>query len=160
MENPITTGKTHSSTGPLKKLEDFLELYLVKKAPYTLPPKAKEFFVKLAPWGNIFAIILVLPLILILIGIQASFSSLFYFYSGTAYYLPAWTWQVLAIAQVVLLIIALPGLFKRTKSGWKWMFYAEIVMVVYGLMSLNLSSIIGYVLSMYFLFQIKDQYHD
>ena len=46
--NPVSTKNTDLK-GALGQLEKFLEEYLVKKAPFTLPTNIKEIIVNFAP---------------------------------------------------------------------------------------------------------------
>ncbi len=140
-----------------KSLEAFLELYLVKKAPYTLPHKVKLFLAKLAPWANILVIIVTLPIILSVLGFSA-IAVPFAAFGGASYLAYSWFWIVLALIQVVLLFLALPGLFKQSLSGWRWMLYANLIMVVTGLFQFSIGSLISSVIGLYFLFQIKELY--
>jgi len=60
---------------------------------------------------------------------------------------------------MILEIVALPGLFKRTKNSWELMFYASLIMVLSYIFALNIGSlIIGGAISFYVLFQIKSYY--
>jgi hypothetical protein len=55
--------------------------------------------------------------------------------------------------------MAIPGLFKRTKSAWNLMFYASLVNILSNLFDGSLiSAAIGAVISWYFLFQIRRFY--
>jgi riboflavin transporter FmnP len=60
---------------------------------------------------------------------------------------------------VVLEVMAIPGLFKRTKASWNLLFYASLVQVVGSVLAFNLiGAVIGAVISWYILFQMKDVY--
>lgn len=157
MDTPSIGGaQPGSSNNLLKQLEEFLELYLVKKAPFTLPPNFKEFLAKIAPWANILLIIIALPIVLLALGLSAVLAP--FAFLGGSYISYSWLWVILAAVEIVLLIIALPGLFKRTFKGWRWMFYANAVMVVTSLFHVSVSGLIGDIVGLYFLFQIKELY--
>ena len=63
-----------------------------------------------------------------------------------------------AIASLVLEAIALPGLFKRSKAGWNFVFYAVLVSTVSYLLHLDVLSLVFTVVTFYFLFQIRSYY--
>jgi hypothetical protein len=55
--------------------------------------------------------------------------------------------------------MAIPGLFARKATGWRFMYWAQLVGVVSNLASLNImGAIIGAIIGFYFLFQIKSHY--
>jgi len=139
----------------IKQLEMKLEDIFVKKLP-ALPNSAKEVIVKFSPW--IVAVVLVLSLQALLgaLGLSALMMPGYWGYSYHFGYNMAW-W--ISIVSMVLMVIALPGLFKRKESAWRLMFYAGLVMALYYLITVNLGSlIIGTGVSMYILFQIKSYY--
>lgn len=137
----------------MAKLDEFLELYLVKKAP-SLPANIKEFIVKYGPYISIVMMALMAPVIIAVFG----FSSLAYLggvRSGFNFSIST----IFMIGQLALQIIALPGLFKRAKSAWRLMFYASLVGLVYSILSgAIVNGLISVVLSLYILFQIKPLY--
>ena len=141
----------------LTQLNDTLELYLVKKAP-SLPENAKETIVKFGPWITLIMIILALPAILAIFGLSAvvmPFSYLGGFHLGLNYTIS------IIVSAIVLVIeaLAIPGLLKRSKSAWNLVYYATLIGAVQNLISFNLGSlVIGTLLSLYILFQIKSYY--
>jgi len=149
---------TNSTTNPLIQLEDLLDEYLVKKAPFTIPDKWKEAIVKFAPWINLILMILALPALLALFGIGAflaPFSYLGGLRTGMAYTLGL----IVASIAIVLNALAIPGLFKRTRQGWMFVFYATLIGVVENAIHFNIGNlIIGSLLSLYMLFQVKSYY--
>lgn len=149
---------TNSPTNPLVQLENLLEEYLVKKAPFTLPDRWREAIVKFAPWMNLILMIVALPALLALFGLGAIFTPFSYLggiQTGLNYTLGL---TVAAIA-VVLNGLAIPGLFKRTRQGWMFLFYATLVGVVENAIHFNIGGlIIGSLLSLYILFQVREYY--
>ncbi len=143
----------------LNQLETWLDQYLVKKAP-ALPKGGKEFIVKIAPWLVIVGAVLSIPAIFAIFGVTSMMSAA---PGGTAvavalgptYYLSI----ILLIVVIVMELFALPGLFARTKSGWNLVFYATLISAVSSLVSMNLGAlIIGTLLSLYLLFQVREYY--
>ncbi len=147
------------SKGYLSQLENFLELYLVKKAP-ALPKGGKEFLVKIAPWLVIVGLVLSIPAIFSLFTLNSMMSANPYGAYVTAALGPAYYISlILLIVVVVLEIMALPGLFNRKKSGWNFIFYSSLVSLVSSLVTMNLVGfIIGGLLSLYLLFQVREYY--
>ena len=149
---------TNSTTNPLIQLEDLLDEYLVKKAPFTIPDKWKEAIVKFAPWINLILMILALPALLALFGIGAFLAPSSYLgglRTGMAYTLGL----IVASIAIVLNALAIPGLFKRTCQGWMFVFYATLIGVVENAIHFNIGNlIIGSLLSLYMLFQVKSYY--
>jgi hypothetical protein len=141
--------------GVIKQLETTLEDFFVKKLP-ALPPKIKEVIVKFSPWIAAVILVMSLPTILAALGLRGMMSGWGYGYAYGYGYGMAW-W--ISIASMVLVAIALPGLFARKLSAWRLMFYSGLVMALYNLVTLSLGSlIIGTGISMYILFQIKSYY--
>jgi len=131
-----------------------LNVWFGEKAP-ALPTKFKEILVKIAPWLSLISIAFSVPAILALIGISASFSRYgMYGYGVTS----SWFW-IFSAAIIVLNILALPGLFKPSKSGWMFSFYAVLVSGLSNLVMMNIGGlIIGLAIGFYILFQIKPYY--
>ncbi|MEN9407672.1 MAG: hypothetical protein RLZZ455_888 [Candidatus Parcubacteria bacterium] len=144
----------------LTQLETTLELYFVKKAP-ALPLNIKEIIVKIAPYLTIISLILTIPAILLLFGL-GSVATMLAPMGGvqTVTGLPTmWLGIVLLIPVVILEAMAIPGLFARKATGWRYMYWAQLVGVVSNLVSLNImGAIIGAIIGFYFLFQIKSHY--
>ena len=138
--------KTVKDTADLKsafsKLEDTLDLYLVKKAPFSLPESVKEVIVKYGPWITL--VILVAP---------------FAFLGGVRAGVNFGVGMLFSAAVLVIEALAIPGLFKRKMSAWRLMFYGSLLSAVEALISFNLGGlVIGTGLSLYVLFQIKSYY--
>lgn len=130
-----------------------LEYYFGQKAPQ-LPAGFKEWLVKFGPWIELILLILAAPMILGLLGLNVGFRGYYSYASGWGLY------SILVAAQLVLQIIALPGLFKRQMAGWNFAFYAMTVGVVASLVMGSIgSAIISAVIGLYFLFQIRSYYH-
>lgn len=140
-------------------LTDTLEMYFVKKAP-ALPKGVKEFLVKIAPWLEIIGVVMTIPAIFAIFGFNAMMF-------GTPYggYVAAragfnFTFAMLfLIISFALMILSIPGLFKRSKMGWNYVFFAVLVNAVYSLLNGQIFSlIVGTILSFYLLFQVKSYY--
>jgi len=151
--------KTNSSSfsDMMKKLDDTLQEYLVKKAP-ALPDSVKEVIVSIGPWVMLVLVVMSLPLLLFVFGlgaVVAPFAFLGGITAGTSFGVT----MIVSLAALVLEIIALPGLFKRSMGSWRLLYYSVLITAVGNLISFNLGGlIIGTLLSLYILFQVKKLY--
>jgi hypothetical protein len=138
-----------------KQWDEVLEKFFTEKLP-VLPKKAKEVLVKFGPWLVLVSVVLSLPTLLMALGLWTVFMPSYAGY-GYAYGYNV-TWWI-SIASMVLMAVAVPGLFKKQLSAWKLMFYGTLVMAVYDLITVSLGGlIIGSGLSLYILYQIKSYY--
>lgn len=146
----------------LGQLEDMLELYLVKKAPFQLPASAKELIVKVMPWATLIIMILALPVVLLALGLGA-FAGILTGVLGpfaAVSYAQGLTFSVVVLlVSVVLELIAIPGLFAKSVKGWRFVYWATLVSLVSSLMSFQIvSGLVGALISLYILFQVKSYY--
>lgn len=138
-----------------KDFMGFLEYYLVTKAPFQLPTGVKEFIVKFGPWITLVLLVLAVPPLLLALGLSTAFIP--FATVGGVYGFGLAT--LVLLVQLVLEVMALPGLFARKMSGWTLLFYSEVVSVAYGVLSGSfISSLIGALIGFYILFQIKALY--
>ena len=149
-----------TKSNPLAQLESTLEEYFGKKAP-ALPQGVKDFIVKIAPYLTIIGLILTIPAILLLVGL-GSFATVLAPIGGaqSVTSVPTmWVGILLLIPVVVLEAMAVPGLFAKKISGWRYVFWAQLISLVSNLVQLNIiGAIIGAIIGFYFLFQIKNSY--
>lgn len=148
--------------GITNQLETILDKYMVKKAPFAMPAEVKEFIVKISPYLIILFAIMSLPLILGAIGLTAVLTP-FAMMGGYGY--GSWGFgmiiSLIATAiSLVMEVMAVPGLFKRTKASWRLIFYASIVSLIGGILAVHgiFGAIIGAIIGWYILFQVKDMY--
>ncbi|HEX8974063.1 MAG TPA: chromate transporter [Patescibacteria group bacterium] len=150
-------GASKSPTGAIAQLEEFLNEYLVKKAPFAIPAGGKEFIVKIAPYLIIIFAILAIPAILVGLGLTAIFAPFAFFAGsfGTGFFLSA----VFSLVAFIIELMAVPGLFARSKKGWNFAFYASLASLVGSLLAFNIvGGIIGAIIGWYILFQVKELY--
>ena len=140
---------------PAKDLFGHLEFYLVEKAPVQLPPGAKEWIVRYGPWITLALIILAIPAVLLALGLGAVMLPF-----GGARFAAGFSYlTVMLIVTLGMRAAALPGLFARRMSGWTMLFYAQIVSFVFSILSGSIvGGVVGLVLSMYVLFQVRPLY--
>ena len=141
----------------LSQIEEKLELYFGKKAP-SMPENIKELIVKYSPYLSIIMLLLALPALLLAFGlttIAMPFAYVGNLHTGFSFSFTA----LLSLISLILEVMAIPGLFKRSKKSWKYMFYASLISLLSSILALNLSSVvIGGAISFYILFQIKALY--
>lgn len=145
-----------NSSASLSNLESTLEEYFVKKAPFQIPPGAKEAIVKFGPWVMLILLVMSLPILFAALGLSAALlpATMMAGYSPL-YNVGMWV----SVASLVVDAIALPGLFARKMSGWRLAFYATLLSVVASLvMGQIVSAILSAVIGLYILFQVKSMY--
>jgi hypothetical protein len=162
----------------LDGLEKSLEGVFVKSAP-KLPERGKEVLVEWLPWINLILGVLTLWAVWWLWhwahlanGLVNYVNDLSRAYGGSGvavHRMGAMVWLgiiVLAI-EAVLFIMAFPATRARAKRGWDLMFYALLVNLVYGVIVIftdygGVGNFIGYligtVIGLWFLFQIRSKY--
>ena len=143
----------------MEGLTNTLDLYLVKKAP-ALPKNVRELIVGIAPWLEVISAIFTLPTIFALFGFNAMMYGTPYggYMMGRAGYGFSISTFFL-LAGLVLMLLAIPGLFKRSKMGWNYVYYSVLINAVYSLLSYQLlGMIVGALISLYILFQVKSYY--
>jgi hypothetical protein len=138
-----------------KDLIGFLDFYLVKKAPFQIPEGGREFIVKFGPWITLVLMLIALPFLLLLLGLGTFLSP----FAGVGYAAGFGLTAILIIVQFALRAMALPGLFARKMSGWNLLFYSMLVGFVTSLTSYNIiGGILGLVIGLYILFQVRSKY--
>jgi hypothetical protein len=138
-----------------KDLIGFLDYYLVRKAPFQLPDAAREFIVKFGPWIALVLLVISLPALFVILGFGTALVPL----GGVGYAAGFGLVAIGLCVHLVLMALALPGLFARRMSGWTLMFYAQIASIVTSLLSYAIvSAIVGGLISFYILFQVRALY--
>jgi len=141
----------------LEKLESTLDLYFNKKAP-NLPENIKGSIVKYSPYITLIIMVLCLPFIIFTLGLGTMLLPLG-FIGGFSSGFKGIISLIFSVITILVGIIALPGLFKRTKKSWKLMFYCSLLSAIMNFITFNLGNlIIGSVISWYFLFQVRSYY--
>lgn len=121
-----------------------LDKGLVKSAPLQLPAGVKEFLVDMGP--------LILPGLLVVMAWLALASAVDTGASSLGLTV------VLGLTQVVLLTLALPHLFGRKLSGWRLVFYQQLLHIAASALSGAFISVGWSILGLYVLFQVRDKY--
>jgi hypothetical protein len=148
---------TPATTGAPKDLIGFLDFYLVKKAPFQIPDAGREWIVKFGPWIAVVLLILTLPLLFVALGIGTVFIP----FGGVGYASGFGVLTIFIIAEIGLMIAALPGLFARKMAGWKLLFYSQLVSIVYNVLSGNVvGGLLFGLIGLYILFQVRTLYQE
>ena len=146
---------TADSNEAPKDLVGFLDFYLVKKAPFQIPDEAKEWIVKWGPWITVVMLVLSLPPLLFVLGIGTAMMP----FGGIGYATGFTYLTIVLVAQLGLMVAALPGLFARKMAGWSLIFYSQLVSLAFSLLSGSIvGGIIGALIGLYILFQVRPLY--
>lgn len=144
----------------LRQLEVTLNEYFGKKAPQ-LPSNVKEFIVKIAPYLVIISLIFTIPAIFVIFTLGSAATGLAPVAGAEAVSSLPFMWLsiLLLIPVVILYLLALPGLFKRSAVAWKYIFWGQLISIVSALLQLNIfGAILGALIGFYILFQIRSYY--
>ena len=149
--------------GTFGKLEVILEEYLVEKAPFQLPKNVKEIIVKFAPYLAIIGVVMGIPGVLALLGagtILAPLGLVGGMMTGRPFLGFGYIVSVVFLGVMILLEgLAIPGLFSRSKKAWTYLYWSALVGVLQNIIGFNVGGlVIGGLISMYFLFQVKEYY--
>jgi hypothetical protein len=128
-----------------------------KKLP-VLPKGVREFVVAVAPWLAIIFGILGILGSLAAFGISTVASPFIALGGGLGLATNLIIATLLGLVESVLMVIAFPSLLKRKVFGWSMLFWAEILAVVAGVVTLSVYSVIVALIWLYFVFQIKSYY--
>ncbi len=129
------------------------------KITFHLPTGLKEFIVKFGPWITLILMVIAIPAMLIALGLTAVFTPVAMMYgrvhSGGMYFITG----AISLFALILEAMALPGLFKRQIGGWRLILYSILVSAVGSLIAMDFGSlIIGTLLSLYVLYEVKSYY--
>ena len=162
----------------MQKLESQLDDMLVKKAPFQIPENGRRALVSALPWLTLLGGVLMLwsawavwQLVSLadrFAGVANQLGALY----GTGYVAPAsaspllWVSLVILLIEAVLFFVAFPALRVYQKRGWDILFWVSIVnavqSVVQAIAYTNFASLvmslIGTVIGLYLLFQIRSYY--
>jgi len=144
-----------TATPPPKDLIGFLDFYLVKQAPFQIPDGGREWIVKFGPWITVVMLILTLPILLFALGLGVIWIP----FGGVGYASGFGMLTLFVLAELGLMIAALPGLFARKMAGWQLLFYSQLVNIAYNVLSGHVvSALLGGLIGLYILFQVRTLY--
>jgi len=138
-----------------KDLVGFLDFYLVRQAPFQIPDGGREWIVKFGPWITVVLLILTLPILLFALGLGVIWIP----FGGVGYASGFGMLTLFVLAELGLMIAALPGLFARKMAGWQLLFYSQLVNIAYNVLSGHVvSALLGGLIGLYILFQVRPLY--
>lgn len=145
----------------MNELEKILTEYFGQKAPQ-MPMGLKTFLVAVAPYLAILGVAMTVLAIFPLIGLSSYGYGMMRGYGmmqGSYFGSMMIISLITMIAIAGLEVMAIPGLFAKTLTGWRYMFYAQLVSLVSSLLMMNIIGfILGAVIGFYILFQVKPLY--
>lgn len=141
-----------SSKGFIKPIEN-----LFLKLP-PLPKSANEFIVSITPWLALILGIIGVIGSLSAFGLSTVFSPLILLGGGVKAATGLIAVAVISLIASVLMVVAVPSLFKKKAPGWTLLFWSEILGILSAIVSLSLGSLIFPLIWLYVLFQIKPYY--
>ncbi len=157
-QNQAPLSPPSSQPGFMEQMEQFFKTYLHDKAPFHFPPSVKEFLVKFGPWIILVLLVLSIPALLVALGFATVFLPVVAVTAVKTGGL-AIIGIIFSLASLGLEAFALPGLFAKKIQGWRFAYYAVLVSTLGNLLHGDIiGAIIGIIISMYVLFEIKEYY--
>ncbi len=143
---------------PVNRLIGILDQFFVEKAPFQLPNGVREAIVRYAPWIAVVLLVLSLPALLLAFGVGAALLPMAAA-AGAQHTGGFGLTAIVVIVELGLDIAALPGLFARRMHGWRLIFYARLIAIVDSLLhGALIMAVVGGLISLYILFQIRALY--
>jgi hypothetical protein len=157
----MSTSHGNQAQDVLGKLEALFEEYLGKKAP-AMPDNIKETLVSFSPYLAIIGIVISVPALLALLGIGAAVGP-FTAFLGAGYMMQySFSYMIGAGALLISAVLeglAIQGLFKREMKAWRLMYYSSLVSFAASVLQGSVTSaIVGLLIGMYILFQVREKY--
>lgn len=128
-----------------------------KKLP-SLPANVRDILVTVTPWVTLVFGALGLLGALTLFGLTTVLAPILVLGGGVRTTAGLSLGIIIWLLANVLMLVAVPGLFKKRLSGWTLLFWSEVVGVVASLLSFDLVGVVFALVGFYILFQIKHYY--
>lgn len=123
-----------------------------------IPVSWRNVIVSIAPWlALVFGILGVFGS-LSAFGISTFLSPLVVLGGGVGTATTLIAVSIIGLVTSILMLIAFPSLLKRKMSGWKYLFWAELLGIVSSIVSFSVTGVVLGLVWLYFLFQIKSAY--
>ena len=152
-------GQSQPTKSFFEQMDQFFRTYLHDKAPFHLPPNAKEFIVKFGPWITLIAMILSVPFILMAFGLGAKATPFVMMAGNFSWGMGMIIGGALTLIALILQGAALPGLFARSHKGWHLVYYSVLVSAVAQLIRFDIIGlIVSLAISLFILFEIESYY--
>jgi len=157
----MTTSQTNQAKDALGKLEALFEEYLGKKTP-AMPENIKDTLVSFAPYLAILTVVVSAPALFALLGIGSMIGP-FSAFLGAGYMMQySFTFMIGAgalLVSAVFAALAIQGLFKREMKAWRLMYYSSLISFVATVLQGSvMSALVGLIIGMYILFQVREKY--
>ncbi len=138
------------------QLIDTLEEQFSKLPP--LPKNWKDIIVNVTPW-----IVLIFGVLGVIgglagVGILAMFAPFIAIGSGVGVASGSIIGALLWLVSSALMVAAFPGTRAKKISGWNLLFWSEIVSAVAAVVSFSVGGVVGALVGLYILYQIKSYY--
>ncbi len=140
------------TTNIIKSVED-----VYAKAP-ALPKGARDFLYSATPWVSLILGILTVLGSLSAFGLSAVFSPFAALGGGSGFAAGLLIASAIGIAEGVLMVVAFPSLRKGVLRGWNLLFWAEVLGIAGSVALFSVAGVIGGLIVLYLLFQIKPYY--
>lgn len=152
-------GQSQPTKSFFEQMDQFFRTYLHDKAPFHLPPGAKEFIVKFGPWITLIAMIISLPFILLAFGLGAMVTPFAMMAGNYGFGIGMTIGGIITLIALILQGAALPGLFARSHKGWHLVYYSVLVSAVAQLIRFDIIGlIVSLAISLFILFEIESYY--
>jgi hypothetical protein len=130
-------------------IEQTLEEHLGAKSKFLLPVQHQDGFVRSLPWVAVLFLPLQFAGVALLLGLSALTA-----FAGSGSHLRA----LVSTAVFVLDVMALPGLFKRTRRGWAFFAYAVVLSAANSVFGMSILGLIINAAVLWLAFQVKYRY--
>lgn len=141
MKNETQTPTSTDVKSALNRLDSFLDLYLVKKAP-AIPENYKELIVKYGPF------VLLIPILFELRFFLSFFGN--YFLPGYNSFFGPFFFNIIFLVVTIFQIVSFFWLLNRLKKGWSLLYYISLITLF--------SNPILAIIILYLLFQTRSYY--
>lgn len=132
-------------------LEPELAPLFTVKAPFQLPEEFKEGFAKYVPY--IAVVLLPLSVLAILFGGGVAILTGFFLDIRVSLAL------LVLVASLVVGLLAIPGLFKRTRESWVKLYISELLYILSSIISFEIiTAILTFLIGLFILFQVREKY--
>ncbi len=142
----VPTFEAYTAFAPV---EEALEQHLGAKAKLQLPARQRQTFARFLPWIALAFLPAHFAAVLLLLGVSA-LAALFGSFSFVG--------ALVTAGVFVLELIALPGLFGKTRRGWAFYVYALALSTAGNLVRFSLFGLFANAAFLWIAFQIKYQY--
>lgn len=124
-----------------------------------LPANWKETLVKITPWIALIFGVLGIVFSLMAVGVLTFMAPLVALGGGVGVATGGPIAAVLWLVSSVLLLMAYKGTKDRKASGWRLLFWSEVVSLASSVVFLSVGGIFWALVTFYLLFQIRSHYH-